>query len=93
MRATYFVYPRFLAWPPDGQYLYYQNLFSKKGRPKNREEEKLFQKIPSIIPNEEVACAILYTRNQIIWPNGKRTTIEEICEEEGYDPWGREFKR
>jgi hypothetical protein len=92
MFSTYYVYTRFLTWSPDGEYLYYQTVFTKKGHKKNRDNQ-VFAEIPSIIPDDEVVCAILYVRNQIIWPGGKRMTMEEMFEEEGYFPWDERVQK
>jgi len=86
--STYYVYTRFLTWSPDGQHLYYQVVFTRKGRRRSRAlDEKVFKEIPCIIPNDEIICAILYVRNQVSLPNGKKLKMEEIFRDEGYDPY------
>jgi hypothetical protein len=88
MFATYNVYTRFLTWSPDGLHLYYQSVFTRKGKSRNQQrDEKVFKEIPSIIPDDEIVCAVLYVRNQMIRRNGKKLTMEEIFKEEGYDPY------
>ena len=92
--ATYYVYTRFLTWSPDGLHLYYQTIFTIKGRKKSRTvEDKVFKEIPSIIPDDEIICAISYVRNQIISANGKRMNLEEILKDEGYDPYNERVQK
>ena len=94
MFATYYIYTRFLTWSPDGQHLYYQSVFTIKGRKKSRAvEDKVFKEIPSIIPDDEIICAISYVRNQIISANGKRMTMEELLKEEGYEPYNERVQK
>lgn len=86
--SSYFVYTRFLTWSPDGRHLYYQIVFTKKGRKRNRTaEDGVFKEIPSIVPDDETICAILYARNQIRRRNGPPVTLDEIFKDEGYDPY------
>ena len=47
----------------------------------------MFKEIPAIVPDEEIICAILYVRNQVRQRNGKIVTLDEIFEDEGYDPY------
>jgi hypothetical protein len=94
MFATYYVYTRFLTWSPDGHHLYYQTVFTIKGRKKNRAvEDKVFKEIPSIIPDDEIICAISYVRNQIISANGNRVTMEELLKDEGYEPYDERVQK
>jgi hypothetical protein len=94
MFATYYVYTRFLTWSPDGLHLYYQVVFTRKGRSGSQQRnEKVFKGIPSIIPDDEIVCAILYVRNQMIRHDGKKLTMEEIFKEEGYDPYHPTVRR
>ena len=92
--GKYYVYTRFLTWSPDGQYLYYQTVFTRKGSLKNRKaEDKVFKEIPSIIPDDEIICAILYVRNQLFRRDGTRVTMEEVFADEGYNPHDERVQR
>ena len=95
MFATYYVYTRFLTWSPDGHNLYYQAVFTIKGRKKKTwaVEDKVFKEIPSIIPEDEIICAISYVRNQMTSANGKRMTMEEILKDEGYEPYDERVQK
>ena len=93
MFSTSFVYTRFLTWSPDGNYLYSQTVFTKKGKSKDPKEQDLLKEVPSIIAEDEVVCAILYVRNQFILPKGTRRTVEEIFEEEGYFPYDERVQK
>lgn len=80
--AKYFTYTRILTWSSDGRHLYNQTVFTMKGKG----GEKRSTEFPSIIPDDEVVCAVLYSVHGV-GRKGRKIRAEDVFALDGYDAY------
>jgi hypothetical protein len=82
--AKYFVYYRVISWSPDGRYMYMQAIFTMKGKRRSQDYSKSAE-FPSIIPEDEIICAVLYVCHIMKFINGRAGRFEEVFALDGFD--------
>jgi len=93
--GKYFVYYRILSWSDDGRYMYMQAIFTIKGNRKVDDHENTKNgEIPSIIPEDEVICAILYICNTLRRLKGRRgARVEDLFRLDGFDAYDEQAQK
>jgi hypothetical protein len=79
--SKYYMYSRLFAWSPDDdKWLICQTVFTIPGKSGSQRRSD----VPAIVPENEIVCAVMYSRYCMKKSSGKTIPMLEVLKDEGY---------
>ena len=91
--AKYFIYYRVISWSPDGRHIYMQAIFTVKGKRKRDVPDMKNGEAPSIIPDDEIICAVQYVLLTMKSVNGQWGRAEDLFALDGFDAYDERVQK